>query len=219
MSQLLVSATTLEIQPVLNEWDLAVDVTISPIFIRGDETDILITGVGAPAMMYHLTKSLQHQKYSHVCLVGIAGCFLKEVALGTLLEVVDNGFYDLAAEDHDHYIDAFNLDLIPKNQFPFKHKKLLNPDTNNWELNQANALSKNTISGREETIKRINLADPTMLETMEGAAFSYTCLLEQVKFSEIRAVSNFIEARNKGNWDISLAVNNLSNFILEQFKP
>ena len=38
---------------------------------------------------------------------------------------------------------------------------------------------------------------------MEGAAFFYVCLKEKVNFFQIRAISNFVEKRNKKNWEIN----------------
>jgi futalosine hydrolase len=53
------------------------------------------------------------------------------------------------------------------------------------------------------------------LETMEGAALHYVCLMENIPFIQIRAISNVIGERNKKNWKIDDAVLNL-NMKLEQ---
>jgi len=47
------------------------------------------------------------------------------------------------------------------------------------------------------------------VESMEGAAFFYACLLEGITCSQIRTISNKVEKRNKDNWNIPLAVKNL----------
>jgi len=53
---------------------------------------------------------------------------------------------------------------------------------------------------------------------MEGAAFLYACLLEGISCLQIRAISNKVERRNKDNWDIKLAVKNLTEKSLEIIK-
>ena len=55
------------------------------------------------------------------------------------------------------------------------------------------------------------------IETMEGAAFFQACLTEGVAFSEIRAISNFVEARNRENWMINEAIERLNQFIIDLF--
>jgi futalosine hydrolase len=50
---------------------------------------------------------------------------------------------------------------------------------------------------------------------MEGAAFSYVCLQEGVKFVQIRSISNYVEEREEANWDIPLAIKNLNIKLLE----
>ena len=41
------------------------------------------------------------------------------------------------------------------------------------------------------------------------------CLLEKVNFVHIRAISNYVEPRNKEGWDIPLALDNLSEFLVK----
>ena len=50
---------------------------------------------------------------------------------------------------------------------------------------------------------------------MEGAAFFYACMIDKVPCAQIRAVSNFIEKRNRDNWNMALAIKNLNEKALE----
>jgi futalosine hydrolase len=49
---------------------------------------------------------------------------------------------------------------------------------------------------------------------MEGAAFHYLCLHEQVPFIQIRAISNMVGERNKLNWKMKEAVYNLNDKLI-----
>jgi len=56
---------------------------------------------------------------------------------------------------------------------------------------------------------------------MEGAAFMFACLSAKANFLQIRAISNYVGDRNKINWNIKKAVDNLNNVlsrIIESYK-
>ena len=63
-------------------------------------------------------------------------------------------------------------------------------------------------------VERLN----PQLESMEGAAFFYACEEYKLPCLQIRAVSNYVEKRNRANWDIPLAIKNLNNFAIEMIK-
>ncbi len=50
---------------------------------------------------------------------------------------------------------------------------------------------------------------------MEGAAFFYACLMTQAPFLQIRAISNYVEPRNKDNWNIPLAIDRLNEVLAQ----
>ena len=48
------------------------------------------------------------------------------------------------------------------------------------------------------------------IESMEGAAFFYVCMMEKIPCVQLRAISNYVERRNKNNWNIPLSLKNLT---------
>ena len=50
---------------------------------------------------------------------------------------------------------------------------------------------------------------------MEGAAFLFCCMKENIPCVQIRSISNFVEKRNKDNWNIPLAIENLHKEIIK----
>ena len=50
---------------------------------------------------------------------------------------------------------------------------------------------------------------------MEGLAFYYVCYLLQKDCIEIRSISNYVEKRNKENWDIKGAIKNLNQTLFD----
>jgi len=77
------------------------------------------------------------------------------------------------------------------------------------------AITVNAATGSEKT-RRMHLEkfNPD-IETMEGATFFYICSQENIPFLALRAISNMVERRNKSNWKIPLALNNLSDKLIE----
>jgi futalosine hydrolase len=55
------------------------------------------------------------------------------------------------------------------------------------------------------------------IETMEGASFFYICRREGIPFVAFRSISNRIEPRNKGNWNVKLALDNLAASLYDVF--
>jgi futalosine hydrolase len=53
------------------------------------------------------------------------------------------------------------------------------------------------------------------VESMEGAAFMYACLIYGVPFAQVRAVSNIVERRNRRAWKMDEAVEGLCAAALE----
>ena len=51
------------------------------------------------------------------------------------------------------------------------------------------------------------------IESMEGAYVHYVCIKENIPFIHLRAISNYVGERDKSQWQIKLAINNLHSNI------
>jgi futalosine hydrolase len=101
---------------------------------------------------------------------------------------------------------------------PFTDRELINtfslcPESVQG-LPRARGVTVNTVSGRTASIQRLEQQYGPDVESMEGAAFHYACLTEQVPFLQLRTISNYVEVRDKSKWNIPLAVQNLNNTLL-----
>lgn len=197
MSILIVAATELEITPFI-ELDLPVD--------------ILITGVGAPATIYHLQKKLQEKKYKSVIQAGIAGTFTSSLALGETVIVERDCFADIGINEKGAFTYIFDTNLAGKNVFPYNEGWLVNDKLvkEKVPLPLVNAVTINTISD-SITQKNILLQRfGAQIETMEGAALHFVCLQEKVNFLQLRSISNEVGERDKSRWKIKEAIANLN---------
>ena len=182
-----------------------------------DKIDIslLIAGVGAMSTAWFMTKWIaQNERPDLAINAGIAGSFKDDIAKGAVVMPVTDCFADSGIEDGDNFLTLSEAGLEDANEFPYmrgllyadspyaaKVKNLVMP---------VSALTVNTASGSLQTIgKLIRKYDPD-IETMEGATFFYICIREGIPFLALRAISNKVEPRNRDNWNIGLALDNLA---------
>jgi futalosine hydrolase len=55
-------------------------------------------------------------------------------------------------------------------------------------------------------------------ESMEGAALHYVCLMENIPFSQLRGISNYIGERNKKKWKMKEAILKLNDELIRIIK-
>ncbi len=177
-----------------------------------EQVDFLITGVGMVATAFALGRRLATHTYNLVINLGIAGSFDRSIELGDVVEITDDVFSELGAEDDERFITIQDLGF-GESRFAATAALSDYPDT--ASLRKVNAITVNTVHGNEQSIARVAGRLSAQLESMEGAAFFYACQQVKVPGLQIRAVSNYVEKRNRDNWKIGLAVKNLNTFAVE----
>ncbi len=220
MNILIVSATSIEIESLLSSFSFkeTKNANLSSYIYRDFNIDVLITGVGMVSTAYCMGKVLQAYNYDLAINTGIAGCFDKNIPLGEVLNITTDCFPELGAEDGEYFLSLIDLKLLENDSFPFHNMELINESVINSayinELKKVKGITVNTIHGNEENINKIKSLYFPITESMEGAAFMYACLIENLKHIQIRSVSNYVEKRNKASWNIPLALTNLNNTLL-----
>jgi len=81
-------------------------------------------------------------------------------------------------------------------------------------LKKVAAISVNQITSSPQTIRLYEAKYKPVVESMEGAALHYVCLMEKTPFLQLRGISNYIGERNKKNWKIKESVANLNNELI-----
>jgi futalosine hydrolase len=76
------------------------------------------------------------------------------------------------------------------------------------------AVSVNQISVSKQAISFYQQKFKPAIESMEGAALHYVCLMEKIPFLQVRSISNYIGERNKKNWDMKTSIENLNNELI-----
>ncbi|KQR71983.1 futalosine hydrolase [Pedobacter sp. Leaf176] len=200
MKTLVVAATKAELTFLYQHFNLQEED-----FIEGKSFDILITGVGMVATAFSLGKHLSH-RYDLVLNLGIAGCFDRKIELGSLLNITEDTFAELGAEDGDNFLTITDLGF---GEHTYKSKSLINVD-----LPQVSGVTVNRVSGNEKNIRTLTERLHPKTESMEGAAVFFACQQESINCLQIRSISNYVEPRNKDKWKIGLAIKNLNNWAI-----
>jgi futalosine hydrolase len=210
---LIVSATQQEIQPLLDFLD-QFKVQKDVYRIGNNEIKILVTGVGMVATAFACTKELLTNKYDWALNLGIAGAFNRDLNLGEVVQAETEQLSELGAQDDEKFLSLFDLGLLNKNEFPFTNEKLYNTAPGTIDLSEhkrVSAITVNTVHGKEKSISEIQQRLNPDIESMEGAAFFYCCIMLNIPCVQLRAISNYVEKRNRSAWQIVEAVNNLNN--------
>jgi futalosine hydrolase len=204
MNILIVSATKLEIASFLEEIGAGADNSVfSSHSYKSHKIDILITGVGIAQTGFYLGKYLS-KKYDLAISAGICGSFNRNIKLGEVVNITEDYFADLGAEDDEKFLSVSELSLpgayYVKNETPFTLEN----------VKQVRGVTVNTTHGNENSIQKFTSRIKVDTESMEGAVFLWACNNEKVKCIQLRSVSNYVEKRDRSKWEISLAIKNLN---------
>lgn len=211
MKILLVAATYQEIEPFIKNYTPKFNAAT---FLKIDQHDvkILITGVGMVATAFALGITLSKDKFDLALNIGVAGGFYRNLKIGQLVEVREDILSELGAEDDEEFI---NLEQMELGEVEFRASANLSVTE---DLRKVTSITVNTIHGNADSIEDIRDRINPTIETMEGAAFFYACEELEIPAIQIRAISNYVEKRNRENWNIPLAVKNLNNWLIENIK-
>jgi len=181
-----------------------------------NEINILTTGVGMVATAARTARALAQTRYDLALNFGVCGSFDVALELGRVVHVVSDRIAELGAEDDDVFLTIDELAL--PNEAVFVNSA---PPANDAlrRLPQVSGITVNTVHGNERSIAAVVRRFTPQVESMEGAAFMHACLISNVPFAQVRAVSNIVEKRNREAWNLGEAIGNLGRSavaILEQ---
>jgi len=179
--------------------------------------DFLVTGIGIASTTYQMSKILHKKKYDLIINLGIAGAFHKKLKIGQIVNVTSDIIAELGAENDSDFIplDLLSIDEQTRIRTAYRIENTNPIDSSvSSELKQVKGITVNTIHGNEKNISNVSTLFSPDVESMEGAAFLYVCNEEKIKCVQIRAISNYVEKRNRNNWNVELAIKNLNETAL-----
>jgi futalosine hydrolase len=214
MKILIVAATRFEIAPLLEKMEMVRDSggKLVSCKYKTAEIDFLITGAGMVATAFYSGKAL-NDSYDVAFNIGICGSFNRNLDIGAVVNVHEDCFSELGAENDLEFLTLHELSLEGATTIINNKYGSLNPIIE--MLPKVNGITVNKVHGNEHSIEKTFAKFHPMVESMEGAAFMFACESEDIPYVQIRSVSNYVEKRNKEAWNIPLAIENLNNKMLE----
>jgi futalosine hydrolase len=180
----------------------------------GHDVDVLITGVGMVATAAWCSRVLARKRYDLALNLGVCGAFDRALEPDTVVHVVADRIAELGAEDDETFLTIQKLNLLGENEFPFTCGQLMNPappaNVALSGLPAVTGITVNTIHGNDRSIAAVVQRFKPQVESMEGAAFMYACMIHEVVFAQVRAVSNVVEKRNREAWKMADAIGSLA---------
>lgn len=204
MKILLVAATRAEIALLITHFHLP-----QQDFVKTKDFDLLVTGVGMTATAFAMGKHLPGN-YKLVLNLGIAGSFNRSIPLATVVNVTTDEFAELGAENGDGFL---SIDELGFGKATYAARNNLLHSTLE-KLQKVHGITVNRVHGNENSIiKAIEQSNPA-IESMEGAAVLYCCEQEALPCLQIRSISNYVEVRNRENWQIGPAIKSLNEWAI-----
>jgi len=185
--------------------------------------NLLVTGIGSANTSWSIENWIHLYGRPDLAInIGIAGSYNNKYKIGDVVIPVDDCFADLGIENGDDFFTLAEAGLADVDEFPYCDGYI---SANNRFVNEfvkilppVRAITVNTATGSEISRKMLIKKFNPDIETMEGATFFYICSMEKIPFFALRAVSNKVEVRDKSNWNIKIALDNLSEKLNEIFK-
>lgn len=214
MRIIIIAATALEVAPLASVLGLSPEPALLRTGrFRGQPLDVLVTGVGMVATAARCARTLSQTSYDLALNLGVCGSFDPTLPPGAVVHVVSDRIAELGAEDGDSFLTVQQLQLLAVDEYPFVDGQLVNaaPPSNPvlYALPQASGITVNTAHGADASIAAVVSRFAPQVESMEGAAFMYACLVAGVPFAQVRAVSNVVERRNRAAWKMPMAIEHL----------
>jgi futalosine hydrolase len=175
--------------------------------------DALTTGVGIAATAAWCSRTLAETRYDFALNVGLCGSFDPSLEPGTVVHIVSDRFAELGAEDGEQFLTVEDLGLEDRTDARLSGELANHAVPANAALRRLPAvrgITVNTVHGAESSIAAVRARFSPQIESMEGAAFMYACLMYDIPFAQVRAVSNVVERRNRSAWRISEAIDALA---------
>jgi len=161
-----------------------------------NELDILISGHGGSVVSHWVNKAIQRKSYDLVIHLGRSYALNDKSEVGSLVNVIDDYFGDLGFTYDSGFQSLFDLDLIPKNENPFKNGMLENPSDYSEILTsfrKVSGMTCNTIPSSLFQIGEIYIKNYPEIVSLDGAAVLYACLETNTDVIQLSYVAGKLE--------------------------
>lgn len=195
--------------------------SVNRIMHGGLTVTVLITGPGVVPVSYFMATLLATEHFDLAMNCGIGGSFSTNTAIGETVHVVSDCFADTGAVSDQGFRPLYSMNMAQRYKpvFCTSEGKIINttfPElTALKKMRPAAGITVNTVSGRQKDIDLLKTRTNADVESMEGAAFFYACMMNALPCIQIRSISNYVAPRETAQWNIHAATDSLCEKITE----
>ncbi len=175
---------------------------------------MLITGIGCIPVIYNLTRHIQNNHYDRVIHAGIAGSFFLPLQPPEVVQVTRDTFADYGIDHGGIFRWIFHEGLWNPDEKPFRNGWMEVPADPALRLEKVSSITVDLVTGSPERKNRLVEKFNPQIETMEGAAVFYVCLLADIPVIQIRGISNYTGTRDRYNWKMEEAIEAMTPILL-----
>ena len=210
MRLLIVAATEMEIFPLISAMHRTSDrgPRTTSYTHAGHDVVVLTTDVGMVATAAWCSRVMSNEGFDLALNFGVCGSFDRALEPGRVVHVVSDRLAELGAEDGDAFLSIDELQLPAEHEFVNANPPAIDALA---LLPAVSAITVNTVHGSDPSIAAVVARCAPQVESMEGAAFMFACQMHGLPFAQVRAVSNLVERRNRGEWRMMEALASLND--------
>ncbi|MFK4099793.1 futalosine hydrolase [Streptomyces sp. NPDC019531] len=173
--------------------------------LSGEPVDVLAVGVGPARAAARTAAALAGTPYGLVVSAGIAGGFLPDAPVGSLVVADEITAADLGAETADGFVPVTELGFGTVSHRP--PEALVRKVASATGARIGAVLTVSTVTGTATRAAVLRTRHPTALaEAMEGFGVAEAAAARDLPVLEIRAVSNAVGPRDRAAWRIGEAL-------------
>jgi futalosine hydrolase len=188
--------------------------------VAGNRVIFGISGMGKANAAHAVTILIE--KFSPSCIInfGIGGAYPSSVLKSGDIAVASKEIYadeGVMLKDGLHSLKVTGIPLLKTrgrryfNEFPVDKRLsslVLKASGKVAFARSGIFLTVSACTGTSQRAEELSEKFSPLCENMEGAAVAHICCLYGIPFAEIRGISNSVEDRDRGKWDVKLASEN-----------
>lgn len=169
----------------------------------------LISGVGIGLSAVRIASELNQSRYDFSFQAGIAGSYTEMFPVLSCAEITSDIFGEIITLQNGQWVNLSGGLFQNQDIFPTEC------GVSRQYLPKAKAITVNAMTSEPGLFNiRANIYDPQM-ESMEGASFFAACHNHHVPCFQWRCVSNFVGARESGEWNLEGACKKISELVYQ----
>ena len=191
-----------------------------------EDLGVRAVGVGKVAAAVHCAELLRSRDdVRAVLLFGVAGAFPLDhrdseppVSVGELAVVSHDQLGDEGVETPDGFLDLGAMQLSDCGPF-LSDPRLAKAAVERLSAPLVHGVTVSSCSGTDASSKRMSARCRADVESMEGAAVAFVCRQFEVPMLQLRAISNWIGDRDRGEWNLGAAIDVVQAAVRRLMQP